>query len=180
MEEITKNPNLGFHILPKILQCLANKDLQSCRQVHESMKMIVDSPKFWINRMKKDIYCISIEKSKKWIKLFTLVEKTNLVENFVKCLRDNWKTCLREESPIQVASIIGDVRLVDLILQQYAGNEISPYQLEDPFLLAAGRGHVGVLKLFLSKHEYSNNCIAGTLYVAAKFGQRAAVRYKVF
>ena len=144
-----KNPNLAFAMLPRILQCLPNEALKSCREVHESMKMIMNNPRFWIERFKKAPSLlkwypqgqqqlqqppqpfISIENVKKWIKLLALVQKANLVEKFVENLLNCcWYLCdwpiylqLESGSPIHVAAYTGDVGLMDLILH----NNISTY-----------------------------------------------------
>ena len=191
MEELLENPNLAFDILPRIFQCLANETLQSCQEVHKSMKMIVDNPRFWIKRMKKISvvtqsrsgqpdrdHCISIENLKKWMKLLVLAEKKNLVENFVKTILScNWSDFLRLETPLHVASYIGDVSLVDLIHQELTDGEISLYELKShPFALAAMMGHVGVVSLLLSKYDYSNIVRGCSLNAAAMFGRYDVVR----
>ena len=178
MEELLENPNLAFDILPRIFQCLANETLQSCQEVHKSMKMIVDNPRFWIKRMKKGDHCISIENLKKWMKLLVLAEKKNLVENFVKTILScNWSDFLRLETPLHVASYIGDVSLVDLIHQELTDDEISLYELKShPFALAAIMGHVGVVSLLLSKYDYPNIVRGCSLNVAARFGRYDVVR----
>ena len=53
LDKITKNPGLQ-HISEDIFKLLGKKSLMDCRLVNHSLKNILDQPKFWFEKLKKD------------------------------------------------------------------------------------------------------------------------------
>ena len=58
MEELLKNSNLAFALLPRILQCLPNEVLKSCREVHGHVSF--SSPPFHPSMQHPKFYTLSI------------------------------------------------------------------------------------------------------------------------
>ena len=50
MDLITKTPGLQ-HIAENTFRLLNGEDLQSCRLVNQNIKEIIDTPKFWIQKL---------------------------------------------------------------------------------------------------------------------------------
>ena len=153
MENLINNPNLAVDIGQKITNFLDLKSLQTCRLVNKSMKNLVEDPTFWLKRLEKR-GGLSPEYSLKWKKLIKLVENTDFSTNVTNCLIRMYQNFDLEwcQGPIYVAAKAGDASLAQFILEQEHLNvdSFGPNQNGcTPMDLAAARGHVEVVNLFI-------------------------------
>ena len=117
MENLVNNPTLAIDIGQKITNLLDTESLQSCRLVNSSMKILVDEPGFWLQKLAKK--GLAKEHLIKWRKLVDFVENTDLLENVIKCLiRMDQNFAEWAQAPIHIASKAGDARLVQIILEK--------------------------------------------------------------
>ena len=114
---MVNNPTLAIDIGQKITNLLDTKSLQSCRLVNSSMKIMVDEPGFWLQKLDKK--GLAKEHLIKWRKLVDLVENTDLIENVTKCfmkMHQNFSEWA--QGPIHIASKAGEANLLQIILEK--------------------------------------------------------------
>ena len=168
MEKLIDNPNLAIDIGQKITNFLDNESLQTCRLVNKSMKNLVNDPTFWLRRLnKRGLFANHVLS---WKRLIVLVENTDFVTNVTNCLM---RMCLNFDlesqvnfknewcqAPIFVAAKAGDAILAQFILMEdnlINVDSVGPNENGcTPMDLAAARGHVEVVKLFISNSNNPN------------------------
>ena len=160
MENLINNPILSIDIGHKILHLLDDESLQSCRMVNSSMKIMVGHPKFWLQKLvMKDS---AQEHLMKWRNLVNFVgnENTELMENVTKCLMKMHQQFSKwSQAPIHVASKVGDVDLIQLIIEHGENSEEPNQYGNTPMSLAAGLGFLEVVKLVMSRHALTTQML---------------------
>ena len=82
MDTFTKIPGLQ-HISEDIFKLLDKKDLLDCRLVTSSWKMILDQPKFWLEKLKSDDRYLDDVAQKIWENLVHEVNDDQLKKELV-------------------------------------------------------------------------------------------------
>ena len=176
MYQILENP--GFqHIGESIIMHLDHKNLQDCRLVEHSWKNFLDNPRFWFKKCIQN--GLSKELQTEWNKLIQMLQGSNLEQNLTMCLIKMQKYSWHFTYPLLWISSVGDLDLVQFILQHEKLFQFKSLLKESPIHLAAKNGHIEVVKTLMACTDNPNapNEYGETpIHYAARYGHNEVVK----